>query len=123
LVIGWHWEFVGIWQCEKGSLGNAYALCNAPKYKSISSSEILSRWFVQVYRGIDPWTTMLFTFAIRMKMIIWKGNILTVRLTSIDHPQIGGAYMSILRTRNFIFLACVWSYGEWRTRRNHWICS
>jgi hypothetical protein len=47
---------------------------------------------------------------------------LTVRLTSIDHPQIEGAYISGLRAANFIFLVSVWSSGEWRTRRNHWIC-
>jgi hypothetical protein len=30
----------------------------------------------------------------------------TVRLTSIDHPQIEGAYISGLRPANFIFLVC-----------------
>ena len=46
----------------------------------------------------------------------------TVRLTSIDHPQIEGAYISGLCAANFIFLVCVWSSGKRRTRRNHWIC-
>jgi hypothetical protein len=41
-----------------------------------------------------------------------QGKILTVRLTSIDHPQIEGAYISGLRAVNFIFLVCVWSSGE-----------
>ena len=36
----------------------------------------------------------------------------TARLTSIDHPQIEGAYISGLRAANFIFLVCVWSSGE-----------
>ena len=31
----------------------------------------------------------------------------TVRLTSIDHPQIEGAYISGLCAANFIFLVCV----------------
>ena len=40
----------------------------------------------------------------------------TVRLTSIDYPQIRGAYISGLRASNFIFLVCVESSSEWRTR-------
>jgi hypothetical protein len=46
----------------------------------------------------------------------------TVRLTSIDHPQIGGAYISGLCASNFIFVVCVESSSEWRTPHNHWIC-
>jgi hypothetical protein len=41
--------------------------------------------------------------------------ITTVRLTSIDHPQIEGGYISGLRAANFIFLVCVESSSEWRT--------
>ena len=36
----------------------------------------------------------------------------TVRLTWIYHPQIGGAYISRLRTPNFNFLVCVESSSE-----------
>ena len=36
----------------------------------------------------------------------------TVRLTSIDHPQIEGAYISGLRAANFIVLVCVQSSSE-----------
>ena len=36
----------------------------------------------------------------------------TVRLTSIDHPQIEGVYILGLRAVNFIFLVCVQSSGE-----------
>jgi hypothetical protein len=35
------------------------------------------------------------------------GHTSTVRLTSIDHPQIEGAYISGLRAANFIFHDCV----------------
>ena len=36
----------------------------------------------------------------------------TVRLTSIDHPKIEGAYISGLRARNFNFLVRVQSSSE-----------
>ena len=50
---------------------------------------------------------------------VWKS---TLPWTSIDHPQIGGAYILRLCARNFNLLVCVQSSSEWRTTCNNWIC-
>jgi hypothetical protein len=46
------------------------------------------------------------------KCWLWSQTVDTVRLTSIDHPKIGGAYISRLRARNFNFLVGVDSSSE-----------
>jgi hypothetical protein len=55
--------------------------------------------------------TLLVVYVLFLILALVK-NIHNVRLTSIDHPQIEGAYISGLHVANFIFLVCIWSSGE-----------
>ena len=86
------------------------------------------KWDVwKIARKVDPPKKMcdmcVFTcFYERKDCPLGQASCLTVRLTSIDHPQIEGAYISGLCAANFIFLVCVESSSDWRTPRNHWIC-
>jgi hypothetical protein len=64
--------------------------------------------FVQIFSIVQQ---IAFSVYDSIRLIFWLDQD-TVHLTSIDHPEIEGAYISGLHAANFIFLVCVQSPRE-----------